>query len=94
MLEGAGRPIVLTLMSWRRPELVEPGVIRLDTPHVIQDVDPILIRFESQALRVDLEDIGIQDGRLRSSWGDRLYRLLFTAKIPRLKGSFTFHIGR
>jgi hypothetical protein len=94
VLENADRPIMLTLMSWRRPELEGPGVIRLDIPHVRNSGEPVLIRFEDEALHVELKDIGIQDGRLRSSWGDRLYRLLFTAKTPRLKGSFTFHIGR
>jgi len=93
-LENASRPITLTLMSWLRPELVGTGVIRLDTPDSQNRAGAVLIRFEDDDLHVELEDIMIQDDRLRSSWGDRIHRLLFTSQALRLEGSFTFHIGR
>jgi hypothetical protein len=36
----------------------------------------------------------LTDGRLRSAWGERLYRVLVSSKAPVERGAFEFRIVR
>jgi hypothetical protein len=93
-LEEAGENVRLTLMSWRKPALVQEGEIKLENPEQIQDCDPLVIRYDGEKFRVIVETIPLEDSRLRSSWGERIFRIVLTAKQKLLDGGFTIRIGR
>ena len=80
VLKSAARPVRMTLMSWRKPELSAEGKIRLENPDVIKETKPVFIFYDKSLWSAALETIPIEDGQLRSSWGERIYRILFTAK--------------
>jgi hypothetical protein len=47
------------------------------------DGSPALrIEFDGALFQATQEEIAIEDGRLKSSWGSKLYRILLTAKQP------------
>jgi hypothetical protein len=91
-LEEARLPTRMTLMSWRRPSLSASGTIVLETPDEIAGSKPVSIRFDHRTYLVDIEEIPINDGRLRSSWGERIYRIRLTAKEAILRDVLTLRI--
>jgi hypothetical protein len=84
----------MTLMSWCEPELVEDGTIELSLPPEAGDIDPVFIHFDFKKFDSEIEEITIEDERLRSSWGNRLYRILLTAKDKLLKDKISLRIER
>lgn len=50
------------------------------------------INFDPAVFTVAVEAIDVQDGRLLSIWGSRLYRLVFTARDPQAAGSWKIAI--
>jgi hypothetical protein len=93
-LEEARRPVQMTLMSWRRPVWSTAGMIRLENPAELADAAPVVIRFDDNIFLIDIEEIPIEDDRLRASWGDRVYRILLTAKEATLRDALTLRIER
>jgi hypothetical protein len=91
-LEKVTKNLQLTLMTWRRPELGGEGIIKLGNPEDIRDLKPVYIRYDRNRFQADLETIPIKDNRLQSSWGERLYRILLTAKEKSLKDEFSIRI--
>ena len=92
ILKGAKQPIQMTLMSWRKPELTGEGKIRLASPEGILDAKSVIIHFDKGQWNAALETIPLEDGQLRSSWGERLYRILLTAKKASLRGGYSIVI--
>jgi hypothetical protein len=92
VLKSAGRPIQMTLMSWRKPELTAEGKIRLENPEELKDTKPVFILYEKLQWSANLETLPIEDGQLRSSWGERVYRILLTAKQTPLRGESSISI--
>ena len=82
----------LTLMTWRRPEMGREGIIELKNPEDIRDIKPVTVRYDKNKFRADLETIPLKDDRLQSSWGEKLYRILLTAKEKSLKDEFSIRI--
>ncbi len=79
-LDAVKEDLRLNLMSWRRPELVEEGMIRLTATEGSEVSKPVFIRYEGSRFRASLETIPLEDAQLRSSWGPTLYRIILTAK--------------
>jgi hypothetical protein len=92
ILKGAKQPVQMTLMSWRKPELTGEGKIRLASPEGILDAKSVFIHFDKVQWSAALETIPLVDGQLRSSWGERLYRILLTAKQAPLRGEYSISI--
>jgi hypothetical protein len=92
VLKSAGRPVQMTLMSWRKPELTAEGKIRLENPDVIKETKPVFILYDKSLWSAALETIPVEDGQLRSSWGERVYRILLTAKQTPLRGESSISI--
>ncbi len=86
------KPLLLTLMSWRQPELVEEGRIILKNPENLK-ASSLSIRYDKGFFRANIETIPIDDDRLRSSWGDKIYRILLTAEKMPIKGEYTVRIS-
>ena len=83
----------MSLMSWCEPELEEEGKIRLRFPEDANSTKFHYIFYDKKKFKVDIETIPLEDARLRSSWGSRLFRIVLTAKEKLLKYKFSLRIG-
>jgi hypothetical protein len=84
----APRLIVLTLMTPWRMRQAAPGVLAL----AVEGGSEVRMAFDATSLTASQEEIAIADGRLRSSWGTKLYRILLSAKEPGAKREFVLRI--
>ena len=91
-LEEVRQNMQMILMCWREPDMASEGKIILKNPEEIEDLKTVFITFDQDRFRVDFETIPMEDGRLRSSWGERLFRIVFTARETLLKDEFRFTI--
>jgi hypothetical protein len=73
-LKKAAGNITLTLMTPVKPAEVSAGMLALE--------NRAKVLYDSKALRPVVEEVVLKDGRLRASWGERLYRVLLTADKP------------
>jgi hypothetical protein len=55
---------------------------------------PVSIYYDAQKLTPTIEEISLEDGRLRSAWGERLYRLLFKVQNPPREGDWLFRVAQ
>jgi hypothetical protein len=58
-------------------------------------VDPahtLRVLFDGHALHSTIEEVPIDDARLRASWGTRLYRILLRADSPPAHANWTLRI--
>ena len=91
-LEEALESIRLSLISWCEPELEEEGNIRLVFPKEGNSSKSIHVIYEKKKFNVDIETIDLEDARLQSSWGPRLFRIVLSAKNKFLKDNFSLRI--
>jgi len=75
--------ITLTLMTPRKPDGVA-GELLLP-PDVV-------VSYDARGLKPIIEEIRIEDGHLKSVWGECLYRVLLTSEQPPLQGTFALRI--
>jgi hypothetical protein len=81
--------IRLTLMTNRTVRVGAPGRVLLGDRSGTDKFRDVTLMFDPALFALDVEAINVQDGQLRSSWGDRLERILLTLKQPRAAGDFT-----
>jgi hypothetical protein len=91
-LEEVREDLFLTLMSWRKPELEAEGIIKLKNPEGMDNLNPVYVYYDKNLFSVDFETITVEDQRLRSSWGDQLFRIKLIARRTPLKGEYTIRI--
>ena len=91
-LEEVREHLKMSLMSWCEPELEEEGTIRLVFPKEANSSKIHYIFYDKKKFKVVIETIALEDARLRSSWGPRLYRIVLTAKEKLLKDKFSLQI--
>jgi hypothetical protein len=89
LIRNAGR-VAQTLMTPWKAQKAEPGELLLETGPLPSG--RVRIAYDATMLSPEVEEMKIEDGRLRSSWGDRLYRILLTATSPANRGSWTLRI--
>jgi hypothetical protein len=53
---------------------------------------PVRVHYDAQAFVPAIEEIRLDDARLRASWGDRLFRILLRAGHPPAKASWATQI--
>ncbi len=83
-LNQPAKEITLTLMTPCRVDQ-QLGMLRLEARARVA-YDP--------ALSVSVEDIKIEDGRLRAVWGERVYRILLRATNPPRQGKWAVRISQ
>jgi hypothetical protein len=93
-LQQEKAPLVLTLMSCRKPQPGANGRILLSDTQPPGNPPPVSIDYDAEFFRVDVETIPINDERLRASWGEKLYRILLTAVQTPAHGEYTIRISR
>ncbi len=79
-LKEVREELVLSLMTWKEPEWIRDGKIRLQEPDKTKKGKEVFIEFGKNKYKVNIEVIKISDNRLKSSWGEKVYRILFTVK--------------
>jgi hypothetical protein len=52
----------------------------------------VRLLYDAKSFALRVEEIPLKDGRLRSSWGEKLYRILLRAQSPPTEGAWLFRI--
>ena len=89
-LEEIRGPLTLNLMTSLMPDVHEPGRITLapaDGAGASATID-----FDQERFDVTFEPILLDDARMQRGWGDRLTRIVLTAKQPLLADTFVITI--
>ena len=89
-LTQATRFITLTLMTPCVADVSTAGEIVL----AMAAGGPLRVAYNGDALRATVEEIPIDDPRLRSSWGERLFRILLRADTPPIQSKWSLRITR
>ncbi len=84
------RALQWTFMTCRTPEIAAPGIIRLSSGPGSAAGRAVDLVFDPKAFESAVEPIEIKDGRLRSAWGERIYRILLTARDQARRGQRAF----
>jgi hypothetical protein len=84
-LEKPSKDITLSLMTPLEPKVSVPGVIHLGDASLVLSPDP---------LTVSVEPIELEDGHLRRSWGEKLFRLVVRQTSPVEKGVWHVRLVR
>jgi hypothetical protein len=87
-LQRAAPEIVLSLMTSRQARTDGEGRLRM--PASGQGVSDVLLHYDAQRFTLKIETIEIKDAHLRSAWGDKIYRILLTARQPQLQENWQF----
>ena len=83
-LQQAAKAITLTLMTPCAVAQPGAGILALG--------DRVRVIYDPQTFEPVVEEIKIEDGRLRSTWGDRLFRILLRAENPKMSAVWTMRI--
>ena len=81
-------PTTLNYMTPRPVRVVEPGLLQLEGGSTAEALPfvAVYMQYDPELLDVDVEEIPLEDARLKGGWGDRLYRIVFTVKGDELTG--------
>ena len=80
--------IILPMMLIARPDVTEPGKMRIKTGNA----ESVTISFDQQQFELAIEEIKIQDAKISHTWGSTIYRAQFRMKNKTSKGKFQFTI--
>ena len=86
-LEEMRQPVMVSLMTACIPSDDKKGTIHLRPG---SDRRPISFSYDKDRFSVGIETIPIEDPKLLSSWGNRIYRITLTAKGRALADEFSF----
>jgi hypothetical protein len=93
-LEEWSSPLTSNLMTPLEPRLVSDGMIGLferGSPETAQTV--ARLRYDRRFFEASFEPIDISgDSRMRSGWGDMIYRIVLTSTRESTRGTYTLRI--
>ncbi len=89
-LKEAIKPIRLNLMTPLGVDVSQKGRIELSDPTGRSNY---AILYDATQFYASAENIPLSDDRLKSAWGERLTRIILTAKQLATKGSYKIEIG-
>ncbi len=92
-LAEAVKPLQWSFMTCRTPEIAGPGTIRLAAGPGEAAGRPVELSYDETTLNAAIEPIEIEDGRLKAAWGEKLFRIVLTAKSLVPVGKQVFIIG-
>ena len=87
-LQQPAKTITLTLMTPCAVSTATPGELAL----AVSSGTTVRVQYDARALRPAVEEIRLEDARLRGVWGERLFRILLRADVPPPKASWTLRI--
>lgn len=82
------KPFSISLMTSCVPTTDNDGVVHLRTGAGGDTDQSISLLYDREKFSVAIEPIAIEDPRLRSSWGKRIYRLVLTSKTKALTDEY------
>jgi hypothetical protein len=80
--------IILPMMLVSVPDISVPGKVTVESA----DTSSLVVAYDTDQFDCAVEKIAIEDRSIAAKWGDTLYRLVFTARLPARKGQFSFTI--
>ncbi len=83
-LERQPQSLALHLMASGEVEASQEGTLRCAGP-----TRPLVVRYDPAVFSATVEPIAVEDARLKPVWGDRVYRVVLTARSPRAAGEWT-----
>jgi hypothetical protein len=89
-LQQPAKEITLTLMTPCRVNTGVPGELVLTQP----SGKAIRASYDGAVFKPSVEEIRIEDSRLRATWGDRLYRILLRAGQPPLRAKWRIRFNQ
>jgi hypothetical protein len=87
------KPHRLTFMTDYKPVFTDKGIITIqfeDDPHT----RPVFLKYQDDKFNTKIEEITTTDRNLVRSWGNKLYRILLTAKEIELSDNYNVVISR
>ena len=84
-LRSPAKDITLTLMT--------PCRVNSDTPGLLSLAGGPRISYDRAVFVPTVEEIRLEDARLRDAWGERIYRILLRAAAPAQKARWTLRIA-
>jgi Heparinase II/III-like protein len=88
-LRQPAETVALTLMTPCLVSVPEPGELSL----AVVPGKRVRVAYNARALAPEVQEIRLDDARLRESWGDRLFRILLTAKTPPVKATWAVRVS-
>ena len=79
---------MISLMTPCLPGLEQEGKVILE----YQEGYRVILEYENGDLAATYESMAIEDARLKSVWGEKIYRLLLKSKKPVDKGKWILDI--
>jgi hypothetical protein len=83
-LGKAAKTITLTLMTPCKVTVEAPGRLALEKT--------VKVLYDAAVFTPSVEEIPLEDHKLRGSWGERIYRILLKAENPAARGKWTTRI--
>ena len=87
-LKNAAKVITLTLMTPCRVTVASPGRLTLS----VASGNSVGVLYDARAFKPVVEEVPLEDGRLRGAWGERVYRILLRADNPPAHAVWTTRI--
>lgn len=93
-LTETSNDLKLCLMTPCKTTVEKPGIISLDYVQNEKNQKPVrvLIHYETNKFKPSIEEISVEDNRLKSVWGDRLIRIIFQVNSPKIQDTLTLLI--
>jgi hypothetical protein len=83
-LSQPAKKITLTLMT--------PCAVTQQGAGVLALANTVKVLYDARTFTPVIEEIQLDDSRLRSTWGERLFRILLTAVNPKTQAIWTTRI--
>ena len=88
-LKEAVAPNIVNFLTWGDVQKVSDGKISIAVNGVKAS-----LTYDANAFDLNIETVVLDDTRLSNVWGEKIYRLSFTAKKLATKGSYSFTIAK
>ena len=75
-------------MLWGSIDVSQAGKVSISNQE-----NTLFFEYDKSLLRVELEDIELDDPRLTKVWGDKIYRLILIPKESSIKGKYKYKIS-
>ena len=82
------QPFTLSLVTSCVPSLAKDGVVSLRSEGDGKKNQSIILLYDRERFSVGIKSISIEDARLRSSWGEKIYQIVLTSDGKGLKGQY------
>ncbi len=90
-LEMWERPVTLNYMTPLQAEVVTLGKIKLQSS---ENSSLLYLEFDENNFEVKIEPIKLEDSRLQSSWGEKIYRIVLKSSKKLLTNEFEIEITK